>query len=79
MDAAGPFDDRIAANGIVERRHDDIRLKPKTENIPTGVKTIWDMVWLAVGVTVKTPCLDVVPPKVATRLATNGAKSSGAT
>jgi len=30
------------------------------------------MVLLGVGVTVKTPCLVVVPPNVAIRLATNG-------
>src|ERR1700756_3633821 len=37
------------------------------------------MVLLGVGVTVKTPCLDVVPPNVATKLATKRSKSSGAT
>src|ERR1700759_5647564 len=37
------------------------------------------MVLLGVGVTVKTPSLEVVPPNVATTLATKRSKSSGAT
>jgi hypothetical protein len=37
------------------------------------------MVLLGVGVTLKTPCLEVVPPKVAKKLATKRLKSSGAT
>src|SRR6202007_2893559 len=54
-------------------------LNPKTETLPAGVSTSWDMVLLGVGVTVKTPCLVVVPPNVANRLATNLSKSSGCT
>src|SRR5271170_4881182 len=50
---------------------------PKTETVPAGVSTSCDIVLLGVGVTVKTPCLVVVPPNVATRLATNLSKSSG--
>jgi hypothetical protein len=37
------------------------------------------MVWLGVGVTVKTPSFVVVPPNVAARLATKPSKSSGRT
>jgi hypothetical protein len=47
--------------------------------VPTGVKTSWDIVLLGVGVTVNTPCLDVLPPNVVTKLVTNRSKSSGAT
>ena len=54
-------------------------LNPNTDSEPTGVKTSCDMVLLGVGVTVKTPCFVVVPPKVAIRLATNRSNSSGAT
>ena len=54
-------------------------LNPKTDIVPAGVKTSCDMVLLGVGVTVKTPCFVVVPPKVAIRLATNRSNSSGAT
>lgn len=45
-------------------------LKPNTENVPTGVKTNWDIVLLGVGVTVKTTCFEAVPPKVAMTLVT---------
>ena len=38
-----------------------------------------DMVLLGVGVTVKTPCLDAVPPKVDRTLATKRSKSSALT
>ena len=55
----------------------DRRLESETEMVPTGVSTSCDMVLLGVGVTVKTPCLVVVPPNVATRLATKRSKSSG--
>ncbi len=54
-------------------------MKPNTETVPTGVSTSWDIVLLGVGVTVKTPCLDVLPPNVARKLVTNRSKSSGAT
>src|SRR5260370_40651842 len=54
-------------------------LKPKTDKVPTGVSTNCDIVLLEVGVTVKTPCLEVVPPNVATKLTTKRSKSSGAT
>jgi len=54
-------------------------LKPKTETVPAGVNTSCDMVSLGVGVTVKTPCLAVEPPKVAVKLCTNRSKSAGAT
>ena len=52
-------------------------LNPKTESVPTGVSTSCDIVLLSVGVTVKTPCLVVVPPNVASRLATNLSNCSG--
>src|SRR4029077_199911 len=54
-------------------------LNPNTDTVPTGVMTSCDMVRLGVGVTVKTPCLVVVPPNVAIRLATKRSKSCGAT
>ena len=54
-------------------------LNPKTDTVPAGVNTSCDIVLLGVGVTVKTPCLVVVPPKVARRLATKLSKSSGRT
>src|SRR5580693_2337314 len=54
-------------------------LKPKTDMDPTGVSTNCDIVLLGVGVTVKTPCLVVVPPNVAIKLATKRSKSWGAT
>src|SRR5713101_5167558 len=43
-------------------------LKPNTDMDPTGVSTNCDIVLLGVGVTVKTPCLVVVPPNVAIKL-----------
>src|SRR5215467_1703286 len=52
-------------------------LNPKTERVPAGVSTSCDIVLLGVGVTVKTPGLVVLPPNVASRLATNFSKSCG--
>ena len=54
-------------------------MKPNTESVPTGVKTICNTVLLGVGVTVATPCFDVLPPNVARKLVTNRSKSSAAT
>src|ERR1700688_3895767 len=54
-------------------------LNPNTDTVPAGVMTSCDMVLLGVGVTVKTPCLAVVPPNVAIRLATKRSKSCGTT
>src|SRR3984957_10684012 len=54
-------------------------LNPKTDMLPTGVSTNWDMVLLGVGVTVKTPCLVFVPPNVAIKLVTKPSKSWGIT
>src|ERR1700752_1978517 len=54
-------------------------LKPNTEIVPDGVNTSCDIVWLGVGVTWNTPCFDLLPPNVATKLSVKRSKSSGAT
>src|SRR5579862_8272555 len=54
-------------------------LKPKTETVPAGVNTSWDIALLGVGVWVNTPCLVVVPPNVARKLETKRSNWSGAT
>src|SRR5580658_46691 len=54
-------------------------VNPKTEIVQTGVKINCEKVLLGVGVTVVATFLDVVPPKVASTLATNRSNWSGAT
>ncbi len=54
-------------------------LNPKIDTIPTGVRRIWDVVLLGVGVTVATIGLVLWPPKVARKLCAKRSTSAGAT
>ena len=71
-------------NGLSELRVDPKMSLPLTMSEPSGftpspVPNTYIVEYTPLGVTVKTPCFVVVPPNVATRLATKRSKSSGAT
>src|SRR3954466_4381208 len=52
---------------------------PKTDSVPTGDSTSWDLVWLFVGVTSAIPAGLAVPPKVASQLRTKSSNRLGST
>ena len=54
-------------------------LNPNSETRPTGVVSACQAVELGVGVTVTTDGCELVPPKVATKLAAKRSMSSAAT
>jgi hypothetical protein len=54
-------------------------VKPNTDRFPTDVRTTCDLARLGAGVTVTMLAFVVLPPNVATKLATNRSKSANST